>query len=257
MSDSQENKSSQDKEMPLLAHLVELRTRLVKAVVTILIIFLGLIYFANDLYLIVAKPLMAALPEGSEMVSTSVIAPFFTPFKLALVLSFFIAIPVVLHQIWAFVSPALYQNERRFAIPLLISSVFLFYGGMVFCYFVVFPLMFEFFPSVIPEGIRYIPDMSDSLNIMLKLFFAFGVAFEVPIATMLLIWSGTTTVQSLKEKRPYIVVGAFVVGMLLTPPDAISQTLLALPMWLLFELGLLFSTWFNPSTARSTPTNEA
>lgn len=238
--------TSNDSEMPILAHLVELRSRLLKAVVTILIIFLGLVYFANDLYLIIAKPLMEHLPEGGEMVATSVIAPFFTPFKLSLVLAFFLAIPVILHQLWAFISPALYQNEKRLAIPLLFSSIVLFYSGMVFCYFVVFPLMFEFFPSVIPEGIRYIPDMSDSLNIMLKLFFAFGVAFEVPIVTVLLIWSGITTVESLRLKRPYIIVGAFVIGMLLTPPDMISQTLLAVPMWLLFELGLIFSIWIKP-----------
>lgn len=235
-----------DKEMPLLAHLVELRSRLLKAVLSIVIIFLGLIYFANDLYLIVSQPLIASLPEGSEMVSTSVIAPFFTPFKLTLVLSLFLSMPVILHQIWGFIAPALYQHEKRLAVPLLVSSIILFYLGMTFCYFVVFPLMFQFFPSVIPEGIRYIPDMTDSLDIMLKLFFAFGIAFEVPIATMLLIWSGATTVASLKEKRPYIVVGAFVVGMLLTPPDAISQTLLAVPMWMLFELGVLFAVWIKP-----------
>lgn len=235
-----------DKEMPLLAHLVELRSRLLKAVLSIVIIFLGLIYFANDLYLIVSQPLIASLPEGSEMVSTSVIAPFFTPFKLTLVLSLFLSMPVILHQIWGFIAPALYQHEKRLAVPLLVSSIILFYLGMTFCYFVVFPLMFQFFPSVIPEGIRYIPDMTDSLDIMLKLFFAFGIAFEVPIATMLLIWSGATTVASLKEKRPYIVVGAFVVGMLLTPPDAISQTLLAVPMWMLFELGILFAVWIKP-----------
>ncbi|WP_144392958.1 twin-arginine translocase subunit TatC [Pleionea sediminis] len=241
-----EQQHTSDKEMPLLAHLVELRNRLLKAVATIFLIFLGLIYFANDLYLFVSQPLMASLPDGSEMVSTSVIAPFFTPFKLTLVLSFFLAVPVVLHQAWAFIAPALYQNERKLAIPLLASSVVLFYVGMIFCYYVVFPLMFKFFPSVIPEGIRYIPDMSDSLDIMIKLFFAFGIAFEVPIAVMLLIWSGATKVETLKEKRPYIVVGAFVIGMLLTPPDVISQTLLALPMWLLFELGIIFALWIKP-----------
>ena len=242
---SQPNQST-DKEMPLLAHLVELRGRLLKSVLAMLLIFAGLIYFANDLYLLVSKPLIAHLPEGSEMVSTSVIAPFFTPFKLTMVMSFFLSMPVILHQLWAFIAQALYQNEKRLAIPLLISSIILFYTGMVFCYLVVFPLMFEFFPSVIPEGIRYIPDMTDSLDIMLKLFFAFGIAFEVPIATMLLIWTGATTVESLREKRPYLVVGAFVVGMLLTPPDVISQTLLAIPMWLLFELGIIFALWLKP-----------
>ncbi len=245
-SDSPNQEQPQDTEMPLLAHLVELRSRLLKAVLAIVAIFLVLIFFANELYLIVSNPLMAALPEGSEMVATSVIAPFFTPFKLALVLSVFASMPVILHQLWGFIAPALYQHEKKLAAPLLFSSIILFYSGMVFCYFIVFPLMFQFFPSVIPEGIRYIPDMTDSLNIMLKLFFAFGLAFEVPIATMLLIWSGATTVESLKTKRPYIVVGAFVVGMLLTPPDVISQTLLAVPMLLLFEMGIFFAGWLKP-----------
>jgi sec-independent protein translocase protein TatC len=238
----------EDKEMPLLDHLVELRSRLLKSVLSILIIFLALIYFANDLYLMISQPLIASLPEGSEMVSTSVIAPFFTPFKLTMVVSLFLSMPVILHQLWGFIAPALYQHEKRLAVPLLVSSILLFYLGMTFCYFVVFPLMFQFFPSVIPDGIRYIPDMTDSLDIMLKMFFAFGIAFEVPIATMLLIWTGATSVASLKEKRPYIVVGAFVVGMLLTPPDAISQTLLAVPMWMLFELGILFALWIKPES---------
>ena len=236
-----------DKEMPLLTHLIELRQRLLRAVIAVTVIFLSLIYFANDIYTIVSRPLAAALPEGAEMIATGVIAPFFTPFKLTLVVSIFLSIPVILHQIWGFISPALYQHERRFAVPLLVSSIVLFYLGMVFAYIVVFPIMFEFFPSVIPDGIRYTPDMTDSLNIMLKLFFAFGIAFEVPVATVLMIWSGLTTVDSLKEKRPYIFVGAFVIGMLLTPPDIISQTLLALPMWLLFEAGIWFASFIRVS----------
>ncbi len=243
-------------EMPLLSHLVELRTRLLKAVITILVLFASMIYFANDIYLILVKPLMAQLPEGSEMVATGLIDPFFTPFKLTLVLSFFLAIPVILHQLWSFMSPGLYQNERRFAVPILFSSIILFYFGIVFCYYAVFPLMFQFFPSVIPEGIRYIPDMTNSLNVMLKLFFAFGLAFEVPIITMVAVWSGMTTVEKLKEHRAYIIVGAFIIAMLLTPPDMISQTLLAVPMWILFELGLIFSAWFEPTrddTSISTP----
>ncbi|MEM0909464.1 MAG: twin-arginine translocase subunit TatC [Pseudomonadota bacterium] len=233
--------------MPLLSHLVEFRTRMLIVVVTILLLFISMIYFANDIYLILVKPLMAQLPEGSEMVATGLVDPFFTPFKLTLILSFFLAIPVILHQLWSFMAPGLYQNERRFAMPILFSSIVLFYLGIVFCYYAVFPLMFQFFPSVVPEGIRYIPDMTNSLNIMLKLFFAFGLAFEVPIITMVAVWSGMTTVSKLKEHRAYIIVGAFIVSMLLTPPDMISQTLLAVPMWILFELGLFFSTWLNPS----------
>jgi sec-independent protein translocase protein TatC len=164
-----------------------------------------------------------------------------------LILSFFLAVPVLLHQVWGFVAPGLYKSERRFGTPILISSTALFYAGMVFCYLVVFPLMFQFFPSVVPEGIRYIPDMTNSLNIMIKLFFAFGLAFEVPIATVVAVWSGATTVEKLKQHRAYVIVGAFVIGMLLTPPDMISQTLLAIPMWLLFELGLLFASWYHPA----------
>lgn len=234
-------------EMPLLSHLVEFRTRMLIAVMTILFLFASMIYFANDIYLLLVKPLMAQLPEGSEMVATGLVDPFFTPFKLTLILSFFLAIPVILHQLWSFMAPGLYQNERRFAMPILFSSIILFYVGIVFCYYAVFPLMFQFFPSVVPEGIRYIPDMTNSLNIMLKLFFAFGLAFEVPIITMVAVWSGMTTVDKLKEHRPYIVVGAFIIAMLLTPPDMISQTLLAIPMWILFELGLIFAAWLNPA----------
>jgi sec-independent protein translocase protein TatC len=234
-------------EMPLLAHLIELRSRLVKAVLSIVVLFCVLVGFANEIYLFLVKPLMNQLPENSEMVATGLIDPFFTPFKLALIASFFLAVPVILHQVWAFVAPGLYKNERRLAMPILISSIVLFYGGMAFCYFVVFPLMFQFFPSVVPEGIRYIPDMTNSLNVMIKLFFAFGFAFEVPIATMVVVWTGATSAEKLKQHRAYVIVAAFIFGMLLTPPDMVSQTLLAIPMWLLFEMGLLFSVWFHPS----------
>ena len=233
-------------EMPLLAHLIELRSRLVKVVLAIVILFVVMISFANEIYLLLVKPLMQQLPANSEMVATGLIDPFFTPFKLVLMLSFFLAIPVLLHQVWGFMAPGLYRKERRLAIPILCSSIALFYSGVVFCYFVVFPLMFQFFPSIVPEGIRYIPDMTNSLNIMIKLFFAFGLAFEVPVATMIAIWSGATSAEKLKEHRAYVIVGAFIIAMLLTPPDMISQTLLAIPMWLLFELGLLFATWYHP-----------
>lgn len=247
MSTNSENPYEKD-EMPLLSHLIELRTRLVKAVLTIILLFVALISFANEVYLILVKPLMNQLPENSEMVATGLIDPFFTPFKLVLILSFFLAIPVVLHQVWSFVAPGLYKGERKFGGAILTSSIVLFYSGMVFCYFIVFPLMFQFFPSVVPEGIRYIPDMTNSLNIMIKLFFAFGLAFEVPIFTVVAVWSGATTVEKLRQSRSYVIVAAFAIGMLLTPPDMISQTLLAIPMWLLFELGLLFATWFKPKS---------
>ena len=206
----------------------------------ILVVFLGLYAFANDIYSFVADPLMSLLPEGSQMIATEVASPFLAPFKLTLVVAVFIAIPFVLHQAWAFVAPGLYDNEKMLAIPILVSSVALFYAGAAFAYYVVFPLLFEFFTQTGPENVAVMTDINQYLNFVLKLFFAFGVAFEIPIATFLLILSGATTVESLSKKRPYIVLGCFVVGMLLTPPDVISQSLLAIPMYLLYEVGLLF-----------------
>ncbi|MFC7369595.1 MULTISPECIES: twin-arginine translocase subunit TatC [Vreelandella] len=237
--DSQEPQNDQS-QAPLIEHLIELRTRLMKAVVLILVVFLGLYAFANDIYSFVAEPLMALLPEGSQMIATEVASPFLAPFKLTLVVAVFISIPFVLHQAWAFVAPGLYDNEKALAIPILVSSVALFYAGAAFAYYVVFPLLFAFFTQTGPENVAIMTDINQYLNFVLKLFFAFGVAFEIPIATFLLILSGTTTVESLSKKRPYIILGCFVVGMLLTPPDIISQSLLAVPMYLLYEVGLLF-----------------
>ncbi len=233
-------------EQPFVSHLIELRDRLLRIVLAILVLFLALFGFANDIYHYIATPLMALLPEGQSMIATGVISPFLTPFKLTLVLSFYIAIPYILYQIWGFVAPGLYKHERRLVLPLAASSTILFYLGMVFAYYVVFPLIFAFLTTTAPEGVQVMPDMKDYLDFVLKLFFAFGVAFEVPIATILLCWMGTTTPDSLREKRPYVIVGAFVIGMLLTPPDMISQTLLAIPMWLLFEAGILFAPFFMP-----------
>lgn len=233
-------------EQPFLSHLIELRDRLMKAVLVIIVIFLALIGFSNDLYIFLAEPLIQSLPQGQTMIATGVIAPFLTPFKLTLVVSIFAAIPFLLYQAWAFIAPGLYQNERRLAFPLIVSSTILFYTGMVFAYYVVFPLVFGFMSVTTPEGVAQAPDISMFLDFSIKLFFAFGVAFEVPIATILVIWAGLTTAESLAAKRPYIIVAAFVIGMLLTPPDVISQTLLALPMWLLFELGLIFSKMYKP-----------
>ncbi|MET4000678.1 twin-arginine translocase subunit TatC [Marinobacterium sp. MBR-109] len=228
-----------DQEQPLIAHLVELRQRLLYSVLAILVIFLGLFYFANDLYTWISAPLTALLPEGTSMIATDVTSPFFAPFKLTLVASAFIAMPFLLHQAWSFIAPGLYKHEKRLAIPLLISSILLFYMGIAFAYFVVFPIIFGFFTSVGPENIAVMTDISSYLNFVLKLFFAFGIVFEIPVATLLLLWSGVVTVKGLKQKRAYVVVGCFVLGMLLTPPDIISQSLLAVPMWLLFELGIL------------------
>lgn len=225
---------------PLIEHLIELRMRLVRAVVVILVVFLGLYAFANDIYSFVAEPLMALLPPGSQMIATEVASPFLAPFKLTLVVAVFIAIPFVLHQAWAFIAPGLYDNEKALAIPILVSSIGLFYAGAAFAYYVVFPLLFAFFTQTGPENVTVMTDINQYLNFVLKLFFAFGVAFEIPIATLLLILSGAASVQSLSKKRPYIFLGCFVIGMLLTPPDVVSQSLLALPMYLLYEVGLLF-----------------
>ncbi|MGQ7261294.1 twin-arginine translocase subunit TatC [Vreelandella sp. V005] len=240
MSDDSKEQRDEQSQAPLIEHLIELRSRLMRAVIVILVIFLGLYAFANDIYTFVADPLMDLLPEGSQMIATEVASPFLAPFKLTLVVAVFIAVPFVLHQAWAFIAPGLYDNEKALAIPILVSSIALFYGGAAFAYYVVFPLLFEFFTQTGPENVAVMTDINQYLNFVLKLFFAFGVAFEIPIATFLLILSGATTVESLSKKRPYILLGCFVIGMLLTPPDVISQSLLAIPMYLLYEVGLLF-----------------
>ena len=227
---------------PLVEHLIELRARILRSLGAVVLIFLPLFFFANEIYVLLSEPLRVYLPEGATMIATEVASPFLTPFKLTLVLAIFIAIPYILHQIWAFIAPGLYANEKRMAIPLLVTSVLLFYLGVLFAFFVVFPLVFSFFTSVAPEGVTVMTDINRYLDFVLKLFFAFGIAFEIPIAAMLMIWSGVTTVDNLRRKRPYVIVGCFVVGMLLTPPDIISQLLLAFPMWVLFEAGILFST---------------
>lgn len=224
----------------LIAHLIELRGRVLKAVISVFVVFLCLVYFAQDLYHWLATPLLDTLPENAQMIATDVASPFFAPFKLTMVLSFFIAIPVVLYQIWGFVAPGLYKNEKRLVAPLLFSSTLLFYLGMAFAYYVVFPLAFSFFTSLELEGVVISTDISSYLNFVLKIFFAFGLAFEIPVAVVLMCWTGFTTPDALRAKRPYVIVGAFVVGMLLTPPDIISQTLLAIPMWILFEVGIVF-----------------
>ncbi|ASJ98090.1 MULTISPECIES: twin-arginine translocase subunit TatC [Shewanella] len=232
-------------QQPLISHLLELRNKLLKAIGSVLLVFICLVYWANDIYHYMATPLMQALPETSSMIATDVAAPFFAPFKLTLVLSFFIAIPYVLFQIWSFIAPGLYKHEKRLMLPLLTSSTILFYLGIAFTYYIVFPVVFGFFTSVAPEGVQVATDISSYLSFVLKLFFAFGLAFEIPIAVILLCWAGVTTVEDLKAKRPYIVVGAFVIGMLLTPPDIISQTMLAIPMLILFEGGLIAARFYS------------
>jgi sec-independent protein translocase protein TatC len=233
----------------LIAHLIELRSRVLYAVVSVFVVFLCLVYFAQDLYHWLATPLLDTLPENAQMIATDVASPFFAPFKLTMVLSFFIAIPVVLYQIWGFVAPGLYKNEKRLVAPLLFSSTLLFYLGMAFAYYVVFPLAFAFFTSVAPEGVVINTDISSYLNFVLKIFFAFGLSFEIPVAIVLMCWTGVTTPDALRAKRPYVIVGVFVVGMLLTPPDIISQTLLAIPMWILFEFGIVIGSIYTRKKA--------
>lgn len=233
-----------------ITHLVELRSRVLKALASVLIIFLALAYWAQDLYGILAAPLVATIPEGASMIATSVASPFFAPFKLTMVLSFFIAIPYVLYQIWGFIAPGLYRNEKKLVAPLLLSSTLLFYSGMAFAYFVVFPLAFSFFSAVAPQDVLISPDISEYLSFVLKIFFAFGVAFEIPVAIILMCWTGMTTPDQLRAKRSHVIVAAFVVGMLLTPPDVISQVLLAIPMWFLFEVGVVVGGWYTRNARR-------
>lgn len=229
---------------PLFSHLLELRTRLLRSIMSVLVVFLCLVWFANDIYAFLAAPLVERMPAGATMIATDVASPFFTPIKLTLVTSVFIAVPMILYQVWAFVAPGLYKHERKLIMPLLFSSSLLFYAGVAFAYYVVFPLVFKFFTSVAPQGVEVATDIANYLDFVLALFMAFGIAFEIPVAIILLCWTGATDPESLRSKRPYIIVGAFVVGMLLTPPDIISQTLLAVPMCLLFEVGLFFSRFY-------------
>ncbi|AHK78053.1 preprotein translocase subunit TatC [Ectothiorhodospira haloalkaliphila] len=238
---SESAQPGEEGEGTLLSHLFELRTRLLRSVLCILVVFLALFPFANTIYTYLAGPLMAHLPEGASMIAIEVAAPFLIPFKLVLMLAIVISVPFLLYQAWAFIAPGLYKHEKRLAVPLLVSSTLLFYLGMAFAYFVVFPLIFAFFTASAPEGVAVMTDISRYLDFIILLFLAFGIAFEVPIATILLVAMGLTTPQQLAAKRPYVIVGVFIVGMVLTPPDIISQTLLALPMWVLFEIGIILS----------------
>lgn len=231
--------AANDEGQPLVEHLIELRSRILHSLLGVFIVFIPLFYFADELYLFVSEPMRAHLAEDASMIATEVASPFFTPVKLALVLALFVAMPYVMHQVWSFVAPGLYKNEKRIALPLLVSSIILFYAGMAFAFYVVFPLAFAFLTAAAPADVTVMTDINRYLDFVLKLFFAFGLAFEIPIAILVLLWSGATDIRSLKAKRPYVVVGCFIFGMILTPPDIISQVLLAIPMWVLFELGLI------------------
>lgn len=242
--------SSFEDPQPLISHLVELRDRLLRALISVLVVFLCLVYFSSDIYTFVSAPLVAQLPEGTSMIATDVASPFFTPLKLTLMVSVFISVPMILYQVWAFVAPGLYKHEKRLVIPLLVSSSLLFYCGVGFAYFIVFPLVFSFFTSISPADVQIATDISSYLDFILSLFMAFGIAFEIPVAIILLVWTGAVEPSDLAKKRPYIIVGAFIVGMFLTPPDIISQTLLAIPMCILFEVGLFFSRFYKPREER-------
>ncbi|MDR6713845.1 sec-independent protein translocase protein TatC [Pseudomonas hunanensis] len=225
--------------MPLTEHLRDLRKRLMRALLIIGVLFAGLFPFAQTLYTLISEPLRRYLPEGTSMIATSVTSPFLTPFKLTAMCALFLAMPLLLHQAWGFIAPGLYKRERRIALPLLLSSIVLFYGGMAFAFFLVFPMMFGFFASVTPDGVAMMTDIGLYLDFIMALFLAFGLAFEIPVATFIVVWAGLTDVATLRKSRPYVIVGCFVVGMILTPPDVFSQTMLAVPMWVLFEVGLL------------------
>lgn len=243
---------SVEESQPLISHLLELRDRLLRSIIFVTVIFLALVYFANDIYNFVASPLLDVLPAGATMIATNIATPFFTPIKLTAVVALFISVPFLLYQIWAFIAPALYQHEKRLVYPLLFSSTLLFYLGVAFAYYVVFPLVFAFLTKTAPEGVAIATDISSYLDFVLALFLAFGICFEVPVAIVLLCWSGVTTPADLRKKRPYIIVAAFFIGMLLTPPDAISQTLLALPMCLLFEIGVICAGFYQPKDEQET-----
>ena len=224
---------------PFIEHVRELRQRIIWSLIAIVLLFVPIYYFANDIYLIVAAPLLGALPDNTSMIATRVAAPFITPLKLSAYGALIFAMPFILHQLWAFIAPGLYLREKKVGLPLLVSSVLLFYLGVVFAYLVIFPIAFQFFVGVTPAGIQVMTDISSYLEFVVSLSFAFGLSFEIPVAILLLVWAGITTPQSLAKKRPYVVIMCFVAGMILTPPDPVTQLALALPAWLLFEVGLL------------------
>jgi len=235
-----------NQESSLISHLVELRSRLLRMVVVVLALFLLLSPFANKIFTLVAGPVLAQMPPDTSMIATGVITPFLTPFKLTLLVAVFIAMPYLLYQAWAFAAPGLYAREKRLVFPLMATSAGLFYLGTAFAYFVVFPLVFGFMQAIAPQGVAVMPDISEYLDFVMVMFLAFGMAFEVPVATVLLVWSGFTTPARLATKRGYVLLAAFVIGMFLTPPDIISQTLLALPVYALYEIGIIMSRIMVP-----------
>lgn len=238
-----------------LSHLIELRDRLLRALIAVIIVFLPCFYFAPQLYDILATPLMSALPEGAHMIATGVVTPFLVPVKVAMMVSICVALPVILYQAWAFVAPGLYAHEKRFVLPLVIASTALFFAGVAFCYFFVFGVVFKFVYSIAPKSIEVAPDIENYFSFVLGMFFAFGVTFEVPIAVVLLVKMRMVTVAKLKEIRPYVVVGAFVVAAVVTPPDVVSQIMLAIPLWLLYEAGIIVSTFIEKPASQEAETS--
>jgi sec-independent protein translocase protein TatC len=232
--------------LPLIAHLADLRSCILKSLLGVAWVFLPLAYYANEIYGWVAKPLLRQMPTGTQMIAIDVASPFFAPFKLTLAVALVAAAPWVLYQVWGFVAPGLYRREKRLILPLLVASTLLFYAGIAFAYGVVFPLMFSFLTATTPAGVTMMTDISHYLDFILTIFVAFGIAFEAPVATLLVIWSGMVSRKTLAANRPYVIVGAFIIGAVLTPPDVISQTLLSVPLWLLFEAGLWVSAFFKP-----------
>ena len=234
--------STPESQDTFISHLVELRNRLIHAVVSVIIVFLALFHWANDLYTLLAQPLLHALPKGGQLIATEVTAPFFVPIKVTMMASFLIALPYILYQIWAFIAPGLYSHEKRLGIPLIVASVVLFFCGMSFAYFLVFPVVFGFITGVAPIGVAVMTDISKYLDFVLTMFMAFGITFEVPVVVVLLVKAGFVSIAKLREVRPYVVVGAFVIGAIFTPPDVISQIMLAVPLWLLYELGIIVAS---------------
>jgi sec-independent protein translocase protein TatC len=246
MAPPEKSERNAEAEGSFISHLLELRNRLLYAIVSVGVVFLGLVPFSNRIYALVAKPLIAVLPKGASMIATEITSPFLTPIKLTLALAVVVAVPMILYQVWAFVAPGLYKHEKRMALPLLVSSVALFYCGMAFAYFVVFPMAFHFFVQSAPEGIMMMTDMKAYLDFVFAMFFAFGIAFEVPVAVVILVRVGVINPDKLAAKRPYVFLWVFIIAAVLTPPDIGSQTMLALPMYGLFEIGLLVARWFRP-----------
>ncbi|OHX21417.1 twin-arginine translocase subunit TatC [Chromobacterium sphagni] len=229
-------------EQPLLAHLIELRTRLVRALLGIALVFFGLFHWSSDIYHLLAKPLLDALPQGGSMIATEVTSTFFVPMKVTMLVAFLVSLPNTLYQVWAFVAPGLYSHEKKLVAPLVVASLLLFLLGMSFAYFLVFPVVFHFMSAVTPAGVSMMTDIDKYLSFVLGMFLAFGTTFEVPVIVILLTRMGVVTVAKLREARPYMIVGAFVVAAIVTPPDVLSQTMLAVPLWLLFEVGVLAAT---------------